>query len=144
MSKILFVRSTPYEEDMNSYNVQGIGIAKAFCKLGYDCDYLNFTKKNEHIVELLSVNGHHARAIYKHRIRVFRTGISLSSLSNRFLSNYDYIVCREYNQIMTHLIAKRHHNTSMYSGPYWNMFMIPFFSFIYDLLYTKCFKVKKY
>ena len=137
MSKILFVRSTPYEEDMNSYNVQGIGIAKAFCKLGYDCDYLNFTKKNEHIVELLSVNGHHARAIYKHRIRVFRTGISLSSLSNRFLSNYDYIVCREYNQIMTHLIAKRHHNTSMYSGPYWNMFMIPFFSFIYDLLYTK-------
>ena len=36
MAKILFVRSTPYDEDLNGYNVQGAGIAKAFCKLGYE------------------------------------------------------------------------------------------------------------
>lgn len=137
MSKILFVRSTPYDEDLNGYNVQGAGIAKAFCRLGYDCDYLNFNKKKEEIVDLCEINGHKARVLFKKRIRFFRTGISLASLKNDFLSQYDIVICREFNQLMTHLIAKRHSNTSMYSGPYWNMFMIPFMASFYDALFTK-------
>ena len=137
MAKILFVRATPYDEDLNGYNVQGAGIARAFCKLGHDCDYLNFHKSKEETVTLCEMNGHIARAIFVKRFRFFRTGISLSALKNEFLSQYDIVICREYNQLMTHLIAKRHHNTSMYSGPYWNMFMLPPVSAIYDLLYTK-------
>ena len=137
MSKILFVRSTPYDEDLNGYNVQGAGIAKAFCKLGYDCDYLNFHKTKEEITELCEINGHKARVIFKKRIRLLRTGISLESLKKEFLSGYDFVICREYNQLMTHLIAKRHPNTSMYSGPYWDMFMLPGISFFYDKLFTK-------
>lgn len=137
MSKILFVRSTPYDEDLTGYNVQGAGVARAFCKLGYDCDYLNFHKTKDEVVDLCEINGHKARAVFKHRVRLFRTGISVESLKSEFLNQYDIVICREYNQLMTHLIAKRHSNTSMYSGPYWNMFMIPFFSSVYDVLYTK-------
>ncbi len=137
MSKILFVRSTPYDEDLNGYNVQGAGIARAFCKLGHDCDYLNFHKTKEEVVTLAETNGHVARAIFVKRIRIFRTGISIASLKSEFLLQYDLIICREYNQLMTHLIAKRHPNTSMYSGPYWNMFMIPPLSSVYDALYTR-------
>ena len=137
MSRILFVRSTPYDEDLNGYNVQGAGIARAFCKLGHDCDYLNFHKSKEEIITLCEMDGHIARAIFVKRIRLFRTGISFAALKHEFLSQYDIVICREYNQIMTHLIAKRHPNTSMYSGPYWNMFMIPPISVIYDLFYTK-------
>ncbi len=137
MSKILFVRSTPYDEDLNGYNVQGAGIARAFCKLGHDCDYLNFHKTKEEIVTLAEINGHKARVIFVKRIRIFRTGISLASLKQEFLSQYDFVICREYNQLMTHLIAKRHPNTSMYSGPYWNMFMISPVSSAYDALFTK-------
>ena len=137
MSKILFVRSTPYSEDLNGYNVQGVGIAKEFCRLGYDCDYLSYDKKELNDITLLEQNGHTAKAIFKKRNRLFRTGICRDALNSDFLSQYDYVICRDYNQLMTHLIAKRHPNTSMYSGPYWNMFMIPVFSPIYDLLYTK-------
>ena len=137
MSKILFVRSTPYDEDLNGYNVQGAGIARAFCKHGHDCDYLNFHKTKEEIIDLCEVNGHKARAIYKKRIRLFRTGICTEVLKDAFLQQYDIVICREYNQIMTHLIARRHPNTSMYSGPYWNMFMFPPASLIYDALFTK-------
>ena len=137
MSRILFVRSTPYDEDLNGYNVQGAGIARAFCKLGHDCDYLNFHKTQEKIVDLYEIDGHKARAIFTKRIRFFRTGISFSALKPEFLSQYDIVICREYNQLMTHWLAQRHPNTSVYSGPYWNMFMLPFMSSVYDTLYTR-------
>lgn len=137
MAKILFIRFTPYDEDLNGYNVQGVGIAKAFCKIGHDCDYLNFHKTKNEIVELCEIKGHKARVLFRKRIRLFRTGISFELLKTDFLLQYDIVICREYNQLMTHLISKRHPNTSMYSGPYWNMFMVPFVSYIYDALYTK-------
>ena len=137
MARILFVRSTPYDEDLNGYNVQGAGIARAFCRLGYDCDYLNFHRKREDTVELFEKDGHKARVLFRKRIRVLRTGICPEALDKDFLKAYDIVICREYNQLMTHLIARRHPNTSMYSGPYWNMFMIPFVSDIYDRLFTK-------
>ncbi|MBO4701591.1 MAG: glycosyltransferase family 4 protein [Lachnospiraceae bacterium] len=137
MARILFVRSTPYDEDLNGYNVQGVGIAKAFCRLGYDCDYLNFHKTKDETIDVFEKDNHKARVIFKHRTRIFRTGINREVLKEEFLSQYDIVICREYNQLMTHYIAKRHPNTSMYSGPYYNMFMIPFFSGIYDVLYTK-------
>ncbi|MBP5254052.1 MAG: glycosyltransferase family 4 protein [Lachnospiraceae bacterium] len=137
MARILFVRSTPYDEDLNGYNVQGAGIAKACVRLGHDCDYLNFHKTREETVDLCEENGHKARVIFTKRIRLFRTGLNFDVLKDAFLSRYDIVICREYNQLMTHLIAKRHPNTSMYSGPYYNMFMVPFFSGIYDALFTK-------
>ena len=135
--RILIVRANPYEENIKNYNVQGIGIARAFCKLGYDCDYLTYTKKESGIIHIYETGGCKARVIYKKWYRVLRTGISFESLKNDFLSSYDYIICREYNQIMTYLIARNGRSVSMYSGPYWNMFMIPFFSLIYDFLFIK-------
>lgn len=137
MKNILFVRSTPYDEDLRGYNVQGVGIAKAFCRLGYNCDYLNFDSRKEEIIDLCTIGDKRARVIYKKRIRILRTGLSFDSLKKEFLSQYDVVICREYNQLMTHLIAKRHHNTSMYSGPYWNMFMIPVVSSLYDGIFSK-------
>ena len=95
MSRILFIRSTPYDEDMNSYNVQGSGIAMAFCRLGHDCDYLNFHKTKEEIRILYENNGHKARLILKNRFRLFRTGICLEILKEEFLCNYDIVICRE-------------------------------------------------
>ena len=137
MPKVLFIRSTPYDEDLNGYNVQGVGIAKAFCILGYDCDYLNFHKTRNETVRIFEYNGRVANVIFRNRIRLFRTGLNFEVLDKEFLNSYDIIICREYNQLMTYLVAKRHNNTSMYSGPYWNMFMIPFVSGVYDLLFTR-------
>ena len=34
--KILLVRSTPNDLDINGYNVQQVGLGKVFCDMGYD------------------------------------------------------------------------------------------------------------
>lgn len=135
--KVLFIRSTPYDEDPNGYNVQGIGISKAFCRLGYDCDYLSTKKRNQRKYVFYEYNGCKARLIEFPRIRILRTGINKRICNENFLNKYDIIISREYNQIMTYLLSEKSNRVVMYSGPYWNMFMIPFMSRIYDFLFTK-------
>ena len=44
--KILYVRTGPYDLNINSYNVQEVGLAKAFCRLGYNIDVIVFKKKH--------------------------------------------------------------------------------------------------
>ncbi len=63
-------------------------------------------------------------------------GINLELLKKDFLNKYDIIICREYYQIMSYLISKKGKNVSLYSGPYWNMFMLKFTSPIYDFFFT--------
>lgn len=135
--KVLFFRSAPNEEDLNGYNVQGIGIAKAFCRLGYDCDYVTFSKKKKSEKVFYEYNGCRGKLITKPRFRVLRMGINLDVLKEDFLKQYDIIISREYYQIMTYLLSKKSDRVSMYSGPYYNMFMFKFFSPIYDALFTK-------
>lgn len=137
LKKILIVRSSPYEENLNSYNVQGVGLARAFCNMGYDCDYLTFTKKKTGEIIICNNGENIARVIYKKWKRFFRTGYCREILNESVLKQYDYIISREYNQIMTYCLSKKHDNVIMYSGPYWNMFMIPIMSFFYDRIFVK-------
>ena len=61
--KILFVRTAANDFNPNTYNVQGFGLGKAFCKLGYDFDYLCFTSKEEKEYVLEEINGHKLKVI---------------------------------------------------------------------------------
>ena len=45
--KILIVRLFPYEININNYNVQEIGLAKALVKEGNQCDIVFYTKGKE-------------------------------------------------------------------------------------------------
>ena len=137
MKKILLVRTMPYDFDPTSYNVQEIGLGKAFCRLGYDYDYVTVKKRDQKEWVFYEHEGHVAKWIEIPRIRVFRMGINFNILKKDFLKQYDYIICREYYQVMTYLISQRASNVSMYSGPYWNMFFFPFISPIYDFFVTR-------
>lgn len=44
-NNVLIIRSMPYDFNPESYNVQEIGIGKALCNFGYNCDYITFKKK---------------------------------------------------------------------------------------------------
>ena len=68
--KILMVRSNPYDFNPNSYNVQEVGLGKAFCHLGYDYDYITFKKHDQKEWIFYEENGHIARWIEKPRLRV--------------------------------------------------------------------------
>ena len=135
--KVLVLRTMPYDFDPNSYNVQEIGIGKAFCKLGYDYDYITVKKRDQKEWVFYEENGCRAKWIEVPRLRVLRMGFNFDVCKKEFLEQYDYVICREYYQLMTHLVAKNSNNASFYSGPYWNMFMIPFMSYVYDFFYTK-------
>ncbi|NLL92680.1 MAG: glycosyltransferase family 4 protein [Clostridiales bacterium] len=135
--KVLLIRTMPYDFDPTSYNVQEIGIGKAFCKLGYDYDYITVKKKNQNTRVFYENDGHKARWIEVPRIRLFRMGINFKICDKDFLKQYDIIIVREYYQIMANMISKRVDNVTLYSGPYWNMFMFPFMSYVYDFFVTK-------
>lgn len=135
--KILFVRTAPNEFNPNTYNVQGFGLGKAFCRLGYDFDFLGFTKKTTDEYILAEEEGHTLRVILRPRIRVLRTSLCFKLLNKEFLSQYDYIISCEYGQLMTFALSRLVDNIILYSGPYYNMCLIPFMEPFYDALFCK-------
>lgn len=136
--KVLYVRSAPYDLDINTYNIQEIGLGKAFCEIGYDFDFIAFKKSSPYRTEKFYDSGTNtARYIEKPRIRVDRCGINLSICNEEFLKQYDIIICSEYFQIESYLISRKTKNAVIYSGPYYNLFLLKFFSYIYDAIFTK-------
>lgn len=135
--KILLLRFTPYDSNPNSYNIQEVGIGKAFCRMGFDYDHICFKKRNPQEWTFYEYNGCKARFIEYPRKRFFRMGLNFDLCKKEFLDQYDIVICREYYQIMSYLISKNCDHASLYSGPYWNMFMFKFVSPLYDFLFTK-------
>ena len=138
MKKILLVRSTPNDLDINAYNVQQVGLGKSFVKKGFDYDFITFKKdapRNE--VVFFEENGCRAKCIELPRKRFFRWGINTDICKKEFLDQYDMIICQEYYQLETYLISRKSDRVSLYSGPYYNMLLPKFLSPIYDALFTK-------
>lgn len=136
--KILLVRSTPGDLDINGYNVQQLGLGKAFCHLGFNYDFITF-KKNAPRKEFVfyQENGCQAKCIEMPRKRLLRWGINKDIASPDFLAQYDMIICQEYYQYQTYLMSCNSDKVSMYSGPYYNLFFPKILSPIFDLFYTK-------
>lgn len=135
MSKrILLVRSTPNDIDISGYNVQQVGLGRAFVDMGYHYDFITFKRDKNNCQEFVFYenNGFQARCIEKPRMRFFRWGINMDICKKEFLDQYDLIICQEYYQMESYLIARSSPNVTLYSGPYYNMFLPKFLSPIYD------------
>lgn len=135
--KILFLRTPPTDINPTSYNNQQIGLGKAFCRLGYDFDFITFKKKDHKEWIFFEYNGCRAKYIEVPRKRFLRWGLNKNLLNKEFVNQYDVIICQEYYQLMTYLVSRHTEKVVMYSGPYTNLFMLPFSSTIYDFLLTK-------
>ena len=44
VKRILYIRSGPYQVEPNAYNLQELGLAKAFAEKGIQCDVLYYHK----------------------------------------------------------------------------------------------------
>ncbi|WP_289068317.1 glycosyltransferase family 4 protein [uncultured Bifidobacterium sp.] len=133
---ILYVRGSFAPINFKKYNVQEIGLGKAFCRLGYNFDFVYLTDKNAdewHYV----ISGNRLRIIPIKGTRVFRTRLNCKILDPKFLQKYDMVISAEYGQIMTYLLSTICKNLVLYSGPYYNLFKIAPFSYLYDFLFTK-------
>lgn len=136
MKRILLVRATPNDIDINGYNVQQVGLGKAFVDLGYDYDFITFKRDGRSCMDTVfyEKEGRKARCIEKPRKRLLRWGINKEICRKEFVNQYDLIICQEYYQYESYLMAKNFPNVALYSGPYYNMFLPKFLSPLHDLI----------
>lgn len=134
MKRILLLRTAPFDANVRDYNVQEMGLSKAFCRLGCDVDWYAFSSRGHDNFVFYEYNGHTAKCVEIPRLRIFRWGINLSICNNDFLSQYDIVCCFEQMQLMTYLVARKISNGILYSGPYYNMFSLKFVEPIFDRL----------
>ena len=136
VEKILYIRSGPYEINFSDYNLQEVGLGKAFCDEGYDFDIVYYTKgKNRE--QIIDVPKNHLRIFWRKGIKLLRSGIYPEIYDKKFLKQYNAVIVSEYSQIMSVILSDRYPNTYLYNGPYYNLFKIPFIEPVYDFLFCK-------
>lgn len=137
MKRILYVRTAPYDLNINSYNVQEIGLGRAFCRLGYDVDIIVFKKRNPKQFVIFECGNNKMRLIEKKRFRWLRWGINTEICTEKYLAQYDYVISAEYMQLETFLLSRKAKRMYVYNGPYYNLFMFKWTSPVFDALFTK-------
>lgn len=136
VKKILYIRSGPYQVDPNAYNLQELGLAKAFAEKNIQCEVVYYHKKKDFNQNIIK-DGYEINVLWRKGIRLLRSGIYPQILKKEFLDTYDAVVISEYSQIMAVLLCRMHQNVYIYNGPYYNLFKIPFVEKIYDTLFVK-------
>ena len=135
VKKVLYVRSAPYVLTFDNYNLQEVGLGKAFCRQGYDFDLVYYSKENRD--QVIDVGDRKLSILWRRGIKLFRSGIYPFLLHKSFLDKYDIVIASEYGQITSYLLASIHPNVYLYNGPYYNLFKIPFIEPIYDKVFCK-------
>lgn len=133
MKKLLLVRPFANIMNISTYNSQEIGLCKAFCRLGFDCDIVYFSMtNNEDIVFRNKTN--RVKIIWRKGIVFGTRAIYPDFLNPVKLWKYDIVISNEYDQIMSILLALLHRNVYIYNGPYFNTFENDRRMRIYDLI----------
>lgn len=121
--KILIVRTYPDILNLNSYNVQEVGLAKALALKGHPCDIVLYGGKQADHREHFSFEENGKRYSYTiHWLKgfaFFKNGF-MPSL-NKLIDDYDIIQVHEYDQIQSSIIYKKCKKpVVIYHGPYYH------------------------
>ena len=121
--KILIVRSFPDILNLNAYNVQEIGLAKALTCCGIDCDIVLYNGKMPTRTEIYEFERNGKKwnfLIYWLKgIGILKNAFMPSAF--RLLKKYDVIQVHEYDQIMSWMIySSRKVPVLIYHGPYYH------------------------
>ncbi len=116
--KVLIVRSFPDKLNINSYNVQEIGLAKALVKKGLTCDIVFYNGSEADRTQVLE-NG--IKIYWLKAINLAKNGIFCNLKS--IINDYDIIQVHEYDQLQSWLLytfSKK--KVVVYHGPYFDSF----------------------
>lgn len=121
--KILIVRSFPDILNLNAYNVQEIGLAKALTRKGLECGIVLYNGGQKDRTERYAFfrdGKEYSFTIYWLRgFSFFKNGIMPSVF--RLISQYDVIQVHEYDQILSWMLYTRMKKpTVIYHGPYYH------------------------
>lgn len=123
--KILIVRTFPDILNLQSYNVQEVGLAKALVKKGHTCDIVLYNGKQADRDEEYCFNqegkSYQFTIHWLKGYNLFKNGF-MPSL-NKLIQEYDVIQVHEYDQILSwKLYTRQLRPTVIYHGPYYDSF----------------------
>lgn len=117
--KVLILRNFASEVNIDSYNLQEIGMGKAFVKRGMDCDVVYYNNKENFQETIYTFKGSSLTVKWTKGIKFMSNSIYYSLLSKKKLNKYDIVISTEYNQIMTLLLTLLcGEKVYLYHGPY--------------------------
>jgi len=122
--KILIIKSVPGEvfPGNSSYNIQEIGIARAFSKKGFECDVMCCSNDGKYRVHSVVVNSNRTVRIFcMPSISILKNGWPKNA--DQIISGYDVIHVSEYNQVYAWYLAGRYPSkVIVWHGPYHDSF----------------------
>ena len=123
--KILIIRTFPDKLNLNSYNVQEVGLAKALVKKGHICDIVLYNGKEKDWIQDYNFSSegknYEFKIYWMHGFGILKNGFMPSV--KRIIPQYDVIQVHEYDQIMSwNLYTRQIKPTVIYHGPYYDKF----------------------
>ena len=118
--KILIVRPTPNKMDLKTYNLQEVGLAKAFVRRGHQCDVMYYCgKEKDHFQEIkFDNNTKSLRILWIHGYGIAREGIYPSL--KKYVEQYDVVQVGGYIGLTSFWLNKKYPEKVVnYQGPYY-------------------------
>ncbi|MBR3646362.1 MAG: glycosyltransferase family 4 protein [Lachnospiraceae bacterium] len=117
--KILIIRTMPNKVDLNAYNLQEIGLAKALVEKGHQCDVMYYNGKSRDRIEVIKFgDGKSINVIWKRGFGLYNEGIYPGL--KKYVDKYDIVQVAEYVGIVSAwLNIFRKNKTVNYHGPYY-------------------------
>lgn len=124
--KILIIKTSSGFVDVTeaTYNLQEIGLARAFNRQGHKCDVVYWGGKNEKVVDMEYDENKFFQVYYLKAIDLLKNGI----YSNRLIEltkNYDIVHCGGYDQLESWILARKiPEKLVIYNGTYYSEFNV--------------------
>lgn len=121
--KILLIRTIANYIDVSeaSYNLQEIGLARAFNKCGHQCDIVYWGGKINKTTDIQYDDNKYFKVFHLKALNVLKNGIFFEL--DKFCENYDILHCAEYDQIQSWLLANKFSDKLViYHGSYYSDF----------------------
>lgn len=116
--KILIIRPSPNKMNLNTYNLQEIGLAKALIRKGHTCDVMYYCGKEKDHIEVVRFDENKTlNILWVHGKGVFREGVYPSL--NRYVDDYDVIQVGGYVGLTSCWLNRKYPGKVVnYQGPY--------------------------
>ncbi len=116
--KILIVRTYPSVLNIDNYNSQEIGLAKAFVRAGHTCDICYYAGNVSSYVQNINFdNDKEIKIFWLRSFSILKNGFFLGL--NKIVKQYDLIQVSEYDQITSwYLYTFSNKPVYVYHGPY--------------------------